>query len=71
MRDISAEFHPGWTGVTGDNGAGKSTFLMLAAGLLEPQAGKISGSGGLYCPQRTDELSGPWEDFFCSGGSGA
>jgi ATPase subunit of ABC transporter with duplicated ATPase domains len=68
LRDISAEFHPGWTGITGDNGAGKSTLLMLAAGLMEPQSGKISGAGGAYCPQRTDELPGLWEDFFFSGG---
>jgi ABC-type Mn2+/Zn2+ transport system ATPase subunit len=54
LRDISVEFHSRWTGITGDNGAGKSTFLMLAAGLLEPQSGKISGAGGVYCPQRTD-----------------
>jgi ATPase subunit of ABC transporter with duplicated ATPase domains len=67
LRDISVEFHSGWTGITGDNGAGKSTFLMLAAGLLEPQAGKISGAGGVYCPQRTDELPALWEDFFYSG----
>ena len=67
LKDVSVEFHSGWTGITGDNGAGKSTFLMLAAGLLEPQAGKIIGSGGVYCPQRTDELPGSWEDFFYSG----
>jgi ATPase subunit of ABC transporter with duplicated ATPase domains len=64
LEDLSAEFRPGWTGVTGDNGAGKTTFLMLAAGLLEPLAGNISGSGGIYCPQRTDELPALWEDFF-------
>jgi ATPase subunit of ABC transporter with duplicated ATPase domains len=39
---MSLEFHDDWTGVTGDNGAGKSTFLMLAAGILEPQSGNIS-----------------------------
>jgi energy-coupling factor transporter ATP-binding protein EcfA2 len=71
LKDISVEFHSGWTGITGDNGAGKSTFLMLAAGLLKPQSGKIIGSGGVYCPQRTDELSGRWEDFFCAGGNEA
>jgi ATPase subunit of ABC transporter with duplicated ATPase domains len=64
LENISAEFRPGWTGVTGDNGAGKTTFLMLAAGLLESRSGKISGSGGIYCPQRTDEPPLRWEDFF-------
>jgi ATPase subunit of ABC transporter with duplicated ATPase domains len=71
LEDISAEFHPGWTGVTGDNGAGKTTFLMLAAGLLEPRFGKISGGGGVYCSQRTDELPPLWEDLFYAGGGEA
>ncbi|MDR2535462.1 MAG: ATP-binding cassette domain-containing protein [Treponema sp.] len=67
LENITAEFHPGWTGVTGDNGAGKSTFLMLAAGILSPQTGGISGNPGLYCAQRTDDLPEDWEDFFASG----
>jgi ATPase subunit of ABC transporter with duplicated ATPase domains len=70
LENINAEFHRGWTGVTGDNGAGKTTFLMLTAGLLEPQAGTVSGAGGLYCPQRTDEVPDLWEDFFSSADSG-
>jgi ATPase subunit of ABC transporter with duplicated ATPase domains len=71
LEDLSAEFHPGWTGVTGDNGAGKTTFLMLATGLLESQSGKISGAGGIYCPQRTGELPPLWEDFFYAADSDA
>jgi ATPase subunit of ABC transporter with duplicated ATPase domains len=72
LENINAEFHKGWTGVSGDNGAGKTTFLMLAAGLLEPQRGSVSGAGGLYCPQRTDSVPDLWEDFFSSvdGGTG-
>jgi ATPase subunit of ABC transporter with duplicated ATPase domains len=68
LRDLNLEFHEGWTGITGDNGAGKSTFLMLAAGILEPQLGKIEGAGGIYCPQRTDELPESWEDLFYDSG---
>ncbi|MDR3174607.1 MAG: ATP-binding cassette domain-containing protein [Treponema sp.] len=68
LRELNLEFHEGWTGITGDNGAGKTTFLMLAAGILEPQLGKIEGAGGIYCPQRTDELPELWEDFFCDSG---
>jgi ATPase subunit of ABC transporter with duplicated ATPase domains len=64
LENISVDFHEGWTGITGDNGAGKSTLLMLAAGLLEPSAGSVSGGRGMYCPQRTDDLPGGWEDFF-------
>jgi ATPase subunit of ABC transporter with duplicated ATPase domains len=70
LENISAEFHKGWTGVTGDNGAGKTTFLMLAAGLLEARTGSVSGAGGLYCPQRTDEVPDLWEDFFSSADTG-
>ncbi|MDR2048356.1 MAG: ATP-binding cassette domain-containing protein [Treponema sp.] len=70
LENISAEFHHGWTGVTGDNGAGKTTFLMLAAGLLEAQRGTVSGAGGLYCAQRTDNIPNLWEEFFSSPDSG-
>ncbi|MDR0730895.1 MAG: ATP-binding cassette domain-containing protein [Treponema sp.] len=69
LRELNLEFHEGWTGITGDNGAGKSTFLMLAAGILEAQAGTIEGAGGIYCPQRTDELPEFWEDFFRDSGN--
>jgi ATPase subunit of ABC transporter with duplicated ATPase domains len=68
LRGLNLEFREGWTGVTGDNGAGKSTFLMLASGILEPQAGTVEGAGGIYCPQRTDEPPEFWEDFFCDAG---
>jgi ATPase subunit of ABC transporter with duplicated ATPase domains len=68
LRELNLEFHEGWTGVTGDNGAGKSTFLMLAAGILEPQTGNIEGAGGIYCPQRTDDPPEFWEDFFYDSG---
>lgn len=71
LQNISVKFHAGWTGIIGDNGAGKTTFLMLAAGLLKPQSGKITGAGGVYCPQRTDDLPDAWEDFFYAAGNEA
>jgi ATPase subunit of ABC transporter with duplicated ATPase domains len=65
LENITADFQSGWTGITGDNGAGKSTLLMLAAGLLEPSSGSIAaGNRRIYCPQRTDDLPGGWEDLF-------
>ncbi|MDR1251125.1 MAG: ATP-binding cassette domain-containing protein, partial [Treponema sp.] len=65
LKDINFEITPGWTGVTGENGTGKTTLLLLAAGLLGPAAGSVQGAGdSLYCPQRTDEIPELWEDLF-------
>jgi ABC-type bacteriocin/lantibiotic exporter with double-glycine peptidase domain len=43
VRDLSAHFPVGWTGVVGANGVGKSTILQLAVGLLEPTDGAVQG----------------------------
>ena len=57
LLDISASFPRGWTGIVGANGVGKSTLLKLAAGILKPGKGKISGPEiAIYCRQRTDEV---------------
>jgi ATPase subunit of ABC transporter with duplicated ATPase domains len=71
LEHISASFDCGWTGITGDNGVGKTTLLMLASGLLQPASGTITGPRALYCPQRTDEVPAGWEDFLSSGGGEA
>lgn len=42
-------------GIVGHNGAGKSTVLKLAAGILQPSAGQIVGSARIgYLPQLPD-----------------
>jgi ATPase subunit of ABC transporter with duplicated ATPase domains len=65
LKNISFELVPGWTGITGENGAGKTTLLLLAAGLLSPGTGSVRRPGDvLYCPQRTDDIPGSWEDLF-------
>ncbi|MEV4546243.1 ATP-binding cassette domain-containing protein [Micromonospora echinaurantiaca] len=52
--------------VVGANGAGKSTFLRICAGLLSPDAGTVRVHGTLgYCPQDggTAEFLDPDEHF--------
>jgi ATPase subunit of ABC transporter with duplicated ATPase domains len=61
FANVSLDISTGWTGLIGVNGAGKTTFLLLVAGLLQPDNGAISRPGSVrYCPQRTDS---PPEDF--------
>ncbi len=56
FNDISLQLSPGWTGIVGANGSGKSTFLKLICGLLQPDSGLINFIDfSYYCEQRTDE----------------
>lgn len=55
---VDLSIGPGWTGVVGANGAGKTTFLQLAAGLITPDSGVVTvPSERLYANQRTDSPS--------------
>jgi len=57
IRDLTVHFAPGWTGVVGANGAGKSTILKLATGILVPLQGRVVSPGcAIYCEQRTDAV---------------
>ncbi len=52
---LGVSFAPGWTGIVGSNGCGKTTLLRLAAGELAPVRGEIQRPPAIaYCPQRTD-----------------
>jgi iron complex transport system ATP-binding protein len=45
LDGVSASFSGGLTAVIGPNGAGKSTLLMALAGLLAPDAGRVTFEG--------------------------
>lgn len=61
---LTAHFPAGWTGVVGANGAGKTTVLKLAAGMLVPGRGTVRSPGkSIYCPQRTDDAPEMFEEF--------
>ena len=48
LRDVSFQVEPGEAiGVVGRNGQGKSTLLKLVAGVLLPDTGAVSVSGGV------------------------
>ena len=46
LHSASLTLAPGeWVGIGGASGAGKTTFIDLAAGLLAPQEGAVSADG--------------------------
>lgn len=57
VEGLDASFPEGWSGIVGSNGAGKTTVLKLACGLLEPGEGRVRRPGSaVYCAQRTDDV---------------
>ncbi|MGA1874731.1 MAG: ATP-binding cassette domain-containing protein [bacterium] len=65
FQRISFQAAPGWTGVVGANGTGKTTLLKLATGVLKPDEGDIDApSQAVYCPQRTDKIPEQAGEFF-------
>ncbi len=72
LKDVTASFPEGWTGIIGPNGTGKTTLLKLACGELTPIHGNIRHGGrACYCSQRTDDPPSQWEEFLQSGESEA
>ena len=54
--NLSVHFNPGWTGIVGANGVGKSTILKLATHHLQAQQGDVLlPEVAVYCGQRTDD----------------
>ena len=47
IQDIQLSLYPGeFAALVGDNGVGKSTLAMVAAGLIKPQSGSVRFAGG-------------------------
>ena len=61
FSDVSVHVGEGWTGVVGATGSGKSTFLSLIAGSLEPTAGSVTIDPAdavvIRCHQEVEDLS--------------
>ena len=67
FEDVTVHLERGWTGIIGANGTGKTTFMKLAAGLLQPQQGRIKRIGQLvFCEQRTDDAPEQLPSFLAS-----
>ena len=66
LKNVSASFPTGWTGVIGPNGCGKTTLARIACGELEPDAGSVTPAcAGVYCPQDPSVEPSALFDFAC------
>ncbi|WP_394830254.1 ATP-binding cassette domain-containing protein [Pendulispora rubella] len=58
LTDVTLTLGPAWHGLVGANGAGKTTFLRLILGELEPEGGSLRWAPErariVLCPQRVD-----------------
>lgn len=64
ISELSYSLGPGWTCLAGANGCGKTTVLMLACGMLQPERGSVAASGtAVLCTQRTDHPPALLDDF--------
>lgn len=55
FQGLHLQLGPGWVGVVGANGAGKSTFFQLLAGRLRPTHGQIRVRGPVHLLTQTDD----------------
>ena len=67
IEDATFDLGPGWTGLVGANGVGKSTLLHLIAGSLQSSTGPIAvepvGLPTVICEQRVDDLTDDIEEL--------
>lgn len=54
--NVCLHLKPGWVGVVGANGSGKTSLLKILAGLVLPARGKVVRPSGrvVFCPQSVD-----------------
>jgi ATPase subunit of ABC transporter with duplicated ATPase domains len=61
IRNANFQIAPGWTGIVGPNGVGKTTLLRLLSGGLKPSTGTIhldgADAGALLLPQTVEHLT--------------
>lgn len=65
--ELTLNFNPGWTGIVGGNGTGKSTLMDLLYGNLTPQEGRVVSVPAQarihLCPQRVETRSESIDTF--------
>jgi ATPase subunit of ABC transporter with duplicated ATPase domains len=56
LTEVDLHLGPGWTGLVGANGEGKTTLLHLLAAVIEPTAGSVAVDAGslVLCGQTVD-----------------
>lgn len=66
LFDVSATFPPGWTGIVGLNGCGKSTLARIACRHITPDAGNVSPHlSSAFCVQDAGCVPDALFDFTC------
>jgi ATPase subunit of ABC transporter with duplicated ATPase domains len=70
LDDVTVHLGPGWTGVVGANGAGKTSLLHLVSGTLAPSSGRVThdppGAVAAMVPQSVERLERAIVDFATS-----